>query len=142
MLGASVVVNHKIIDNSNVSINRRVAAWLVVMCHDALYTLVIGGIVYFLFTRKAWVLLALNLIITTSIALFLFLKMCVLTLWFNSLLGLPKYTLYTYAPAGLFEKDAVVDSTGGKNYMLWTRSYLCLVAVLLLLNSLLVAKTI
>lgn len=135
VLAASVAVNRKTIEGSSVSINRRVLAWVVVLCHDALYTLVIGAIVYFLFKRKRKVLLALNITISTSIGLFLFLKICVLTLWFNTLLGLPRYRLYTYAPAGLFGTDATVDSTGGKNYMLWTRSYLCLVAVLLVLNS-------
>lgn len=138
---ASLLVNGKAIKDRDVSITRRVLALVVVLIHDLFYTMVIGAIVYSVYCilkKKSIVrtLLALNLIVATSIVLFLSLNICILTLWFNKLLRLHRYTLYTYVPAMLIGKvDRRLDRTGQKNYVLWTRSYLVVISVLLLLNS-------
>jgi hypothetical protein len=139
LIAASIFANHSTINNCDVSINRRVCSWVVVILHDLFYTLVIGGILYALCFIKqrhtVYVILALNFLIATSIVLFLSLKICVLTLWFNKLLGLHRYTLYTYAPTTFFGNiDRTIDETGSKNYILWTKSYLVVIAVLLIMN--------
>lgn len=90
--------------------------------------------------------LALNTLMLATVALFLAHKMCVLTKWYNALLGIHPCSEFSASPmARMRGRDVVPNSGGGgnpcpRNTELWMATYVWLVGLLAVVNVVVLAR--
>jgi hypothetical protein len=146
----SIIVNANQIVTSRVPVLNKFAAWILVICHDIITALLLGlllviGIEYVVYKKiDRSKLIILNILQVIVILAFLKYKMCVITIWYNQVLHLPKCTGYQMSLFTLFKgKQSGTKSTISygnidclDNYIVWSKVSSVLVIITLLYNIL------
>lgn len=157
----SIVYNGpKIMDMKNVTMKNKWIALFFIVAHDSISSIIIGLLFAMLIDLILYKkidgskMALLNIIQIVVILSFLQHHMCLLTIWYNQLLGLPKCTRYHLSTFVLVNfvlgkplRGKDTDTIPYKNidcldnYLMWTRTSYIYLVIILTLNIIYIVQT-